>query len=85
MSDHILDLLGAYLDGELHDRELIKVEAHLAECPDLPGRVCSTCKPFPQHWVKYLAPDFSSPERLAANVSSTPAAQDRQPQPTTKF
>lgn len=32
MSDHTLELLGAYIDGELHGRQLRKVEAHLGEC-----------------------------------------------------
>ena len=33
MSEHILELLGAYLDGELGGGQLRKVEAHLGECP----------------------------------------------------
>ena len=32
MSEHIVEQLGAYLDGELHNRQLQKVEAHLTEC-----------------------------------------------------
>ena len=32
MSDHVLELLGAYLDGELHNGQLRRVEAHLEQC-----------------------------------------------------
>lgn len=68
MSDHILDLLGAYLDGELRDRKLIKVETHLAECP-----ICqeeyTALQTLSATLGEVPAPDFSSPERLAANVT----------------
>ena len=68
MSDHILDLLGAYLDGELHGGQLRKVETHLDEC-----QVCleeyyslqalsATLRTAP-------APDFPSTERFAADVT----------------
>ena len=32
MNDHVLDSLGAYLDGELNSHRQQKVEAHLKEC-----------------------------------------------------
>ena len=68
MSDHVLELLGAYLDGELHNGQLRKVEAHLDEC--------QTCQEEYQALQALSAtlqeaplPDFPSPERLAADVA----------------
>jgi hypothetical protein len=68
MSDHVLDLLGAYLDGELHGGLLRKVEMHLNECQDCMEEF---------HSLQDLSgalhaahtPDFPSPERLAARVA----------------
>ena len=39
MSDHISELLGPYLDGELTAGGLRKVEAHLGECPACQGEL----------------------------------------------
>jgi len=68
MSDHILELLGAYLDGELHGRQLHKVEAHLAEC-----ETCQAERESLQALSEILqeasAPDFPLPERFASNVT----------------
>jgi hypothetical protein len=68
MSDHILELLGAYLDGELHGRQLHKVEAHLAECG-----TCQAERESLQALSGMLqeapAPDFPLPERFAADVN----------------
>jgi len=68
MSDHILEQLGAYLDGELHGRDLRKAEVHLAECV--------TCQ---EEYVSLTAlssviqevplPEFPSPEKLAADMA----------------
>jgi anti-sigma factor RsiW len=33
MSQHVLDWLAAYHDGELHSARSVQVEAHLLECP----------------------------------------------------
>ena len=68
MSDHILDLLGAYLDGELHGGQLRKVEMHLDEC--------QTC--LEEYYAMQALsvtlraaplPEFPSPERFAAEVA----------------
>jgi hypothetical protein len=68
MSDHILELLGAYLDGELRSGQLHKVETHLVEC-----LVCQEAYAALQVLSVTLqgapTPDFSSPERLAAEVA----------------
>jgi anti-sigma factor RsiW len=75
MSDHIQELLGAYLDGELHGGQLRKVEAHLEEC-----RSCLE----EYHVLQALTvtlqdaplPEFMAPERLAAEVAlQLPRAQ----------
>jgi predicted anti-sigma-YlaC factor YlaD len=41
MSDHILELLGAYLDGELHGRQLHNVEEHLTACESCRAELAS--------------------------------------------
>jgi hypothetical protein len=68
MSDHILELLGAYLDGELDSRQLQNVESHLVEC-----LVCQEEYEAMQALSARLqgspTPEFSSPERLAAEVA----------------
>jgi predicted anti-sigma-YlaC factor YlaD len=68
MSDHILELLGAYLDGELRDRKLIKVETHLAEC-----LVCqeeyAALQTLSATLQEVPLPDFSPPERIATEVT----------------
>ena len=68
MSDHVLELLGAYLDGELHNGQLRKVKTHLDEC--------QTCMAEYQSLQTLSAglrqaplPDFPSPERFAADVT----------------
>lgn len=67
MSDHILEFLGAYLDGELRDGQLRKVEAHLDEC-----RSCLEEYQALQNLSVALQdgtpPEFPAPERLAAEV-----------------
>jgi predicted anti-sigma-YlaC factor YlaD len=68
MSDHVLDLLGAYIDGELHGGQLRKVETHLDECP--------TCLE-EYYAIQALSatlhaapiPDFPASERFAAEVA----------------
>lgn len=68
MSDHILESLGAYLDGELQGSQLQKVESHLDEC-----QVCM------EEYRALIAlsrtlreaplPEFHSPERFSAEVA----------------
>jgi hypothetical protein len=67
MSDHVLDLLGAYLDGELYGGQLRKVKAHLEECQDCREEYQSLQA---LSWTLQAAPapDFPTPERLAADV-----------------
>jgi hypothetical protein len=68
MSDHILELLGAYIDGELQGGQLRKVEAHLDECESCLEEyhalqaLSATLRAAP-------VPKFISPERIAADVT----------------
>ena len=68
MSDHVFDLLGAYLDGELHGGQLRKVEMHLEECQDCREEYQSLQT---LSWTLQAAPapDFPTSERLAADVA----------------
>jgi predicted anti-sigma-YlaC factor YlaD len=68
MSDHVFDLLGAYLDGELHGGQLRKVETHLEECQDCREEYQSLQA---LSWTLQAAPapDFPNSERLAADVA----------------
>ena len=68
MSDHILELLGAYIDGELGGGQIRKVETHLDECQSCLEEyyalqaLSETLRTAP-------APDFPTPERFAADVA----------------
>jgi predicted anti-sigma-YlaC factor YlaD len=68
MSNHVTEWLNAYLDGELHGSRLHHVEAHLAEC-----EVCQTELESLESlsgWLQGVpAPEFTSPERFAAQVN----------------
>ena len=67
MSDHIIELLGAYIDGELKGGQLRKVETHLSECPsclddyDALLALSATLQAAP-------VPAFPAPERFVADV-----------------
>lgn len=68
MSEHTLELLGAYIDGELRGGRLRKVEAHLDKCQTCLEEyyalqaLSATLRAAP-------APDFPAPEHLAADVA----------------
>jgi anti-sigma factor RsiW len=68
MSDHILELLGAYLDGELHGGQLHRVEAHLEECQNCQEEVQSL-QTLSAALHSAPVPNFLAPERLAGNVA----------------
>lgn len=68
MSDHILELLGAYLDGELYGGQLRKVEAHLEECGVCQEEVRSL-RTLSASLHAAPLPDFPAPERFAAEVA----------------
>ena len=68
MSDHVMDLLGAYLDGELHNGQLRKVVAHLDECQACQEEY-QALRALSATLQEAPLPDFPSPERLAADVS----------------
>ena len=68
MSEHIIEKLGAYLDNELNNREIQKIEQHLEECA-----ICQEEYESLQSLSSILAeaplPDFPSPRDFSANVA----------------
>jgi len=68
MSEHIIQKLSAYLDGELNDREIQKIEKHLEECA-----ICQEEYESLQSLSSLLAeaplPDFPSAKDFSANVA----------------
>jgi len=68
MSDHIIELLGAYLDGELYGRQLRNVEAHLAECESCAMELTSL-KALSGILHDAPAVDYQSMERFISNVN----------------
>jgi predicted anti-sigma-YlaC factor YlaD len=68
MSDHILELLGAYLDGQLHGGQLRQVESHLEEC-QLCREEVQSLQALSSALRSAPLPDFPAPERLAAKVA----------------
>ncbi len=81
MSDHIPELLGAYLDGELGGGQLRKVEAHLEDCQDCQAEF-NPCGALSAALQSAPSPDFTTAERLAAEVAlrlpRTPVKPTRQ-------
>ena len=81
MSDHMVELLGAYLDGELNNGQLRKVEAHLSECLACQEEV-EALQALSGMLQETPLPEFPSPEQLAANVAlHLPRKPIRQPIP----
>jgi len=77
MSDHVLELLGAYLDGELHNGQLHKVQAHLDECQACTAEYQSL-QALSAELHAIPLPDLPSPERFAADVTlRLPRTQDK--------
>ena len=68
MSTHVGEWLSAYHDGELHGNRLQHVEAHLAEC-DLCQAELESLERLSSLLHQVSAPEFTSPERFAAQVS----------------
>ena len=68
MSDHIAELLNAYLDGELNSSQRRKVEAHLENCPRCVDEL-EALEALSGTLDEVHLPEFSSPEQLAANVA----------------
>ncbi len=68
MSDHTLKQLGAYLDGELHGKELQKVEMHLGECLTCQEEYASL-EALSAALHEAPLPDFPSPEHFAADLA----------------
>jgi predicted anti-sigma-YlaC factor YlaD len=68
MSDHILEQLGAYLDGELNNREHQKVEKHLEECAICQEEYASL-ESLSSILSEAPLPDFPSPKDFSANVA----------------
>lgn len=68
MSDHILEQLGAYLDGELQGRNLHKVEMHLDECLSCQEEYASL-EILSATLQEAPLPDFPSPADFTANLA----------------
>jgi len=68
MSDHVLELLNAYIDGELRGGQLRKVEAHLDECQSCLEEYYSL-QALSATLLAAPVPDFPTPERFAAEVA----------------
>jgi len=68
MSEHIHKLLGAYLDNELGDAQLRKVEAHLEACQECHEELQSL-QALSAALQSAPSPDFTTVERLAAEVA----------------
>ena len=68
MSDHVLELLNAYIDGELRGGQLRKVEAHLDECQSCLEEYYSL-QALSATLLAAPVPDFPAPERFAAEVA----------------
>lgn len=68
MSDHVTEWLNLYIDGELYGSRLHDVQAHLAEC-DACLAEWDSLEALSTRLQEVPAPEFSSPERFAAQVS----------------
>lgn len=67
MSDHVMEWLNAYLDGEVHGSRLQYIETHLAECDACRAELASLEK-LSDLLQEAPAAEFTPPERLAAQV-----------------
>jgi len=67
MNDHVLDLLGAYLDGELNNTRKQKVEAHLKQCSLCLSEYEGLCRTS-QLVREASAPVFTPVEKFASQV-----------------
>jgi len=68
MSKHVTEWLNAYLDGELQGSQLHQVEAHLGECESCMTEL-EALEKLSGLLQEVPAPEFTSPERFAAQVS----------------
>jgi hypothetical protein len=68
MSNHVIEWLNAYLDGELRGSRFDQVEAHLAECEFCQTEL-NSLEGLSRLLQEVPAPEFTSPERFAAQVS----------------
>jgi hypothetical protein len=68
MSEHVLELIGAYLDGELRGGQLRTVETHLEECQPCQAEF-RTLQALSATLQAAPLPDFPAPERFAAEVA----------------
>ncbi len=68
MSKHVMEWLNAYLDGELKDSQVQHVEAHLVECQACRDELESLAR-LSSLLHEVPAPEFTPPERFAAQVN----------------
>lgn len=67
MTEHVINWINAYLDGELHGRRLAQVESHLDECAECRAELASL-QALSTMLREAPLPDFPPAERFAANV-----------------
>jgi len=68
MSDHIIEWLNAYLDGELKGRRLHQVEEHLAQCEACQAEL-GLLRGLSALLQEVPAPEFTPNERFVAQVN----------------
>jgi predicted anti-sigma-YlaC factor YlaD len=81
MSKHVIEWLNAYLDGELKESQAQQVEEHLIACDDCRAELEALAR-LSSLLQEVPTPEFTAPERFAAQVSlRLPRKQER---PTSK-
>jgi len=76
-TDHCLDLLDAYVDGELPSDERAAVRAHVAECVSCAGALeslAATSRILQENLVHYVAPDVLK-ARIRSALADAPASE----------
>jgi predicted anti-sigma-YlaC factor YlaD len=68
MSDHVIEWLNAYLDGELKSRRLHQVEEHLTHCEACQAEL-ESLQGLSALLQEVPAPEFTSHERFVAQVN----------------
>ena len=71
MIEHVADLLGAYLDGELHGLRLRQVEDHLAKCAACRKELAELCGLSTLLQESLPTEAFTPTDRFVANLALT--------------
>lgn len=68
MSEHVIDWVAAYHDGELYGARLFQVETHLLECPACRAELTALQALSAELQINPAMPARTSPERFVAQV-----------------